>query len=218
MVSPTTLAERLLDALHQTNSHDLPNQVLSLQSLINLLDMDEATRLDAVGREYLRRLRAVADKIEGQVSFLKAISSLARHVPKMSAIDLPDLFRELQAEARSVLETPLTWSVHLAVHTVKGDHDLLYPSLGDLLKAMVECVSPRTAKAVHIASSRAAERTVVEMAVSGLGLEKRAAIMGQRSEVQLARERLRLLGIDLHVGAARSDCLSVTLTFSPSDA
>lgn len=218
MVSPTTLAERLLDALHQTNSHDLPNQVLSLQSLINLLDMDEAARLDAAGREYLRRLRAVADKIEGQVRFLKAISGLARYAPKMSAIDLPDLFRELQAEARSVVETPLTWSARFAVHTVRGDHDLLYPSLGDLLKAMVEGGTPRTAKTVHVASSVAAERTVVEMSVSGLGLEKRAAIVGQRCEVQLARERLRLLGIDLHVGAARTDGLSVTLTFSPSDA
>ena len=106
-----TAAERLVAAMHQACSHDLPNQVLSLQSLINLMDMDEVIPLGAAGHEYLTRLKAVAEKTAGMTDFLKAMVRLARTVPQPRALAVLELFRELMAEAKSAFDVPLVWDM-----------------------------------------------------------------------------------------------------------
>src|SRR6266542_6419629 len=45
-------ASRLLEALHPVCSHDLPNQIVALQSLLQLFSWDEADHLTPQGREY----------------------------------------------------------------------------------------------------------------------------------------------------------------------
>src|SRR6266542_384953 len=50
-------AERLLRSMHKVFSHDLPNQMVVLQSLLQLLRQEEAQNLTDDGREYVRRLQ-----------------------------------------------------------------------------------------------------------------------------------------------------------------
>ena len=51
-----TVSDHLLRAMHKVFSHDLPNQMVVLQSLLHLLDQEESARLSDKGREYVRRL------------------------------------------------------------------------------------------------------------------------------------------------------------------
>lgn len=210
--APMRAAARLLASIHPTCSHDLPNQILSLQSLINLIEMDEAERLDSSGREYLRRLRTVADKIDGLTTFLKEMVRLPRQTPRTREIVLTELFRELQAEARSVLKTPIRWDIRLTGVTIRADHDLIYPSIGDLLRTMVEG-DAQTPRPVKVTSSFTSRRAIVEIAVGGIGMDRLSATMEQRTEVILARERLRHAGVGLSFGRSRPDEASIVFDF-----
>src|SRR5262245_42244724 len=85
-------AERLLAAMHKVFSHDLPNQLVVIQSLLGLLG-DEASRLSDEGRDMLRRIGAAAGRAGDMVYFLKDMARQAGEV---------DLLHRLgQAGARS---------------------------------------------------------------------------------------------------------------------
>ncbi len=211
---PITSAERLLAAMHPTCSHDLPNQILSLQSLIHLMEMDEVEQLGPAGREYVQRLKAVAEKAAGMSDFLKAIVRLVRYVPQPREIALADLFRQLKAEARSVLQSPLTWEVRLLAGGVWADYDLVSSALSELLRALADGVAPTIAKTVSIASSVRSLRTIVDIAVRGPGVHTRLTMLPQRADYLLARERLHAAGVDLRLGPARVDEASVALEFA----
>src|SRR5262249_2340538 len=152
-----------------TCSHDLPNQILSLQSLINLMEMDEAERLDPAGREYLLRLRTVADKMAGMADFLRTMVRLMRHVSKPHEIVLADLFRELQAEARSCSATAIAWDLAAVKGTICADRDLVYPSVSELIRALTDV---KVAKSVTVTSSDSDRRKLVAINVRGSGMPK----------------------------------------------
>jgi light-regulated signal transduction histidine kinase (bacteriophytochrome) len=64
-------ADRLLSAMHQVLSHDLPNQLVVIQALANLLDDEEKKNLTADGQEYLQRLVGAARQAGELTTFLQ---------------------------------------------------------------------------------------------------------------------------------------------------
>ncbi len=91
-------AQRLLRGMHKVFSHDLPNQVVVLQSLLRLLQVEEIDRLSPDGREYVARLASAATKAGAQVRFLKEMSRLHSYQPRLHDLALPSLARELEAD------------------------------------------------------------------------------------------------------------------------
>jgi len=207
---PESSAERLIAAMHAVCSHDLPNQILSLQSLINLMDMDAVIPAGAAGHEYLTRLKAVTEKTAAMSDFLKAMVRLVRHTPQPCALTVHELFRELVAEAKSALDVPLAWDVRGLSGNVWADRDLVYSSLGDLLRAL----TAGGAKDIAVASSQSFRRTVVIIGVSGPGLPTTMSMLGQRYDFLLARERLHVAGVDLKLGPTGIGRASVVLDFA----
>ena len=55
----TMPSDRLLRGMQKVCSHDLPNQIVVLQSLLQMLQLEEADRLSPDGRDYVRRLQKV---------------------------------------------------------------------------------------------------------------------------------------------------------------
>jgi light-regulated signal transduction histidine kinase (bacteriophytochrome) len=209
----TNSAERLLAALYTACSHDLPNQVLSLQSLIHLISMEESPRLDAEGRQYLERLNSVAERIAGISDFQKAIVRLARTTPSPRAINLGEMFRELQALARKVIKAPLAWELELTSPPVWADHSLVFPSIGDLIKAMVVPAGP-TAVSVRAASTAAGPWVRLELTVRGVRVNP--TVFERRDDVVLAKERLHAAGVGLVVAPASVDEARMMMEFSPA--
>ncbi|MFO0966190.1 MAG: hypothetical protein U0793_11485 [Gemmataceae bacterium] len=92
-----TRAERLLAAMHKVFAHDLPNQLVVMQSLVGLLS-EEADRLSDEGRDHLRRLGAAAGRAGDMVYFLKDMARLSRLAEPMEEVGLAALAREAHAE------------------------------------------------------------------------------------------------------------------------
>jgi hypothetical protein len=189
-------AERLLAAIHATCSHDLPNQILALRSLIHLMDMDEVIPPGAPGREYLERLGAVAEKTAGLTDFLKAIARLARVVPQPRRVALLDLFREAIAESRSALEADLAWDIGPLAGAVFADRDLVHAGLGELLRSLA-ALGAKTVTVLSSGTGCAAGRVAVDIKVGGAGLRVAAEALEQRPDFLLARERLRIADVGL---------------------
>lgn len=91
-------ADRLLTKMHRVLSHDLPNQIVALQSLLQLLELEEAARLGDEGRECVQRLHRVARKAAGQVRFLKEMGRLGTSRPCVGSVTMAPLLREVASE------------------------------------------------------------------------------------------------------------------------
>ena len=124
-------AARLLTRMHRVLSHDLPNQIVALQSLLHLLELDEADRLSDEGRECLRRLKRVTQKTAGQARFLKEMGRLGTGKPAVATISLGTVVREVENELRQQLPSA---TVHCRV---AGD---VQPFAADPRRLVLACM------------------------------------------------------------------------------
>jgi hypothetical protein len=105
MSEPTSRADRLLGKMHRVLSHDLPNQIVALQSMLQLLELEEAKRLGVDGRECLTRLHRVARKAGGMIRYLKEMSRLNAGPRHLEAVALGSIVRELRIELQQQFPT-----------------------------------------------------------------------------------------------------------------
>ena len=128
-------ADRLLVKMHQVLSHDLPNQMVALQSLLQLLELEEANRLGDAGRECLRRLHRAARKAAGQVRFLREMARLRTHGRRVVPVTLATLVREIALEVGQQMSASPEMQCRLA-----GDDASFAADPRRLVLAMVEIV------------------------------------------------------------------------------
>jgi light-regulated signal transduction histidine kinase (bacteriophytochrome) len=93
-------SDRILANMRNLIQHDLPNQLVAVQGLLQLLMTDEAVRLSDDGREYVRRMRNATKVASEMVRYLKQMEQLHAYVPRREEICLSTLTRELQGELR----------------------------------------------------------------------------------------------------------------------
>src|SRR5437667_10877292 len=91
-------SDRLLRGMHKVISHDLPNQIVAVRGLLQLLSLEEADRLTEVGREYVRRLHSAAGRAAELLRFLKEMERLHSFTVQQEMVPLSALARELQGE------------------------------------------------------------------------------------------------------------------------
>lgn len=193
-------AARLLRGMHKVFSHDLPNQLVALQSLLQLLHADEWDRLGPDGREHLRRLVSAAEKAGAQVRFLKEMARLHRYQSGAEPVALAPLLRELQAELNQLFPGgTLAYAWDLQVASVWADPRFLGQALRELLGGLLQ--SAPAARWRVEGGARAGEsgaeltfRVVPEGAASS---PRRAEPAEQRLEFVLAREWLAAWGARL---------------------
>lgn len=132
--------ERLLQAMRPIYRHDLPNQLVIIQGLIQLLEMDEKDRLSEQGRDYLTRLSRVSRKALDMSRFLKEMTRLMTIDERASPIELPRFMEEVRAEARLLWpEVRFELSSDFEVDTVVGWPRLLNLALGEITRGVIAC-------------------------------------------------------------------------------
>jgi light-regulated signal transduction histidine kinase (bacteriophytochrome) len=95
-------AERVLAHLRNALSHDVSNQLVAVQGLLQLLQMEERDRLSADGQDYVRRAAVAAQRAQGLLATLKELIRLgAEKLPQPEVIYLDGLFREVAAEVKA---------------------------------------------------------------------------------------------------------------------
>src|SRR5688572_300329 len=131
-------AEMLLRGMHKVFSHDLPNQMVALQSLLQLLSLEEAGRLSEDGREYVRRSQSASRRASEMVRFLKEMGRLNVFVPKTETIALANMARELQGELQRLhphREFAFEW--HWSAATITGDTRAFLQAIVELIGGLL---------------------------------------------------------------------------------
>ncbi len=95
--------------MHPVCSHDLPNQIVALQSLLQLFEWDEAARLSSEGREHFAHLQSIAGKTRSFVQYLKTLVRLHRHAFQPQAVTVEALLAAVISEAEKLFPQT-TWS------------------------------------------------------------------------------------------------------------
>src|SRR5689334_11074635 len=85
-----TDAERRLTSMHKVCNHDLPNQLVVLQSLLKLMELEEAEHLSEQGREFVRRMQNASQHASSMVRFLKEMSGLGMRAARLEPIALAE--------------------------------------------------------------------------------------------------------------------------------
>jgi light-regulated signal transduction histidine kinase (bacteriophytochrome) len=93
-------ADRLLAAMHPVFSHDLPNQLVVVQSLATFLELEEMDALSPQAREYVTKLASAAKRAGQMVQFLKQMARLNGLDESVDTVQLAHLNREIRAAIR----------------------------------------------------------------------------------------------------------------------
>lgn len=201
-------SDQLLRAMHKVFSHDLPNQMVVLQSLLQLLEQDESARLSSDGQEYVRRLVGATRKASDMVRFLKEMGRLHAFTPRTEPIALETLARELQGELQHLhpdrqFEFDWQWQTP----TISGDPRVFLPAI---LEVFAGLLRPH-AKSAHV-SARSEERAdAVELsfAIDERSVPARPVgflqMLEQRMEIILAGEWLTQCGAELRLMLPAND-------------
>lgn len=189
-----TRAARLLRGMHKVFSHDLPNQMVVLQSLLQLLQMEESERLSADGREYVERLGSAARKTAGMVRFLKEMGRLHSYQPQFEEVPLVALARELRAELNQLYPgrtLEYTWDWKLP--GVRLDYRPFLQAVLELLQLRVEAAGGAACQVLGMARDQP-PWVVLDFRVQPVPAR---ANLDQRLEIVLAREWLASGGAEL---------------------
>jgi signal transduction histidine kinase len=93
-------AERLLGWFQQALGHELPNHLVAIQGLLNLLELEEGDHLSRNGREYLRRVSANTQKAQRLLRALTDIGRVRHLLALPEPIALAELAQELTTEMK----------------------------------------------------------------------------------------------------------------------
>ncbi len=91
-------ADRLLREMHKLCCHDLPNQIVVAQTLLQLFLDDETQRLDAEGVESLQRLTRLLAGAASMTRVLRELVKLADQESKPELLDWKLLARDWRAK------------------------------------------------------------------------------------------------------------------------
>ncbi|HWP34685.1 MAG TPA: ATP-binding protein, partial [Thermodesulfobacteriota bacterium] len=127
------LANRELEAFSYSVSHDLRAPLRSIDGFSQALLEDYEERLDADGREHLRRVRAASQRMAQLIDDLLGLARVARSELRREAVDLSALARDIVAELRGrEPERPVVVEIADGLVT-RGDPRLLRLALENLL-------------------------------------------------------------------------------------
>jgi signal transduction histidine kinase len=156
-------AERLLGDMQRSINHDLPNQMVAILGLLQVLELEEQGRLSPEGRDYLRRLAAITRRVQETLTLLRAIGRAAADAGPAENVTLADLARDAAAEVRQ--QPParaITCPLQLQAPTVRVCRRSLQRAVVGLIRAALQ---ESDASDYHLALGSRATPAGVELVV-----------------------------------------------------
>ena len=192
-------SDQLLRDMHKVVSHDLPNQMVVLQSLLQMLDLEESAQLSDDGREYVRRLLNATGRASDMVRFLKEMGRLNTFTCRTETIPLIALARELQGELQRLYAErhfEFDWKWH--VPTIVGDTRVYLQAILELFAGLLHLHT----KTCRVSAQCDPCGDALELAFH---LDEKVRpvaniqVLEQRMEIILARAWLALCGAGVEV-------------------
>ena len=209
---------RLMHAMHSVCSHDLPNRMVALRSLVHLIKMDGGDGLPPDLADMLNRLAAALDRTNHLVEFLKEMSRLNRCTPKDEAVRLVQMAAEWRAELRGRLpQREIDWQFHSAGDAFRTDRRLLHQSVLALMLLGSELV-PGPKVFAQVRGTVHDGRVYLTLRIQGPDepVLVQAPMVENRVEYALAAESLGVLGGRLECTAeSHGVAFALTIPSSP---
>jgi signal transduction histidine kinase len=95
-------AERMLACHQMALGHELPNHLVALSGLLQLLATEEESQLGADGREYLRRIMAATQRVQTLVGRLAEMGRVLRDSWQVERVALNEALREAAVESKKL--------------------------------------------------------------------------------------------------------------------
>jgi light-regulated signal transduction histidine kinase (bacteriophytochrome) len=209
--------EEVLRGMHKALAHDLPNQIVALQGLLQLLDQDESAALSPDGREFLMRLHGAARRTGALARFLKEMAQVPALTCKTATIVLDRFALEVQGELQRLhpdRQLDFRWNWH--VPEVVGDARILVRAVTELFVGLLSSEG----QACRIDGSSQASGTVIRLEFQMTVPETSAALrpietFEQRMEIILARAWLSCCGASveftLPIAGAPRFCITLPI-------
>jgi signal transduction histidine kinase len=132
-------AERLLAYYRPVLGHDLPNLLVAILGLLQILELEEGAHLGPEGQDYLRRLRDSTHRAQATVRLLKDIGRAAEDPGPAEGVPLADLVDEVTALVKLLYpERSIEYDLSIQVPVVVLPRRLLHRALTQLLRHVVD--------------------------------------------------------------------------------
>jgi signal transduction histidine kinase len=127
--------ERRLEIIRKSISHDLPNQLVAIQGLTQLLSLEESSRFSPDGQEYLRRVGGACTRALEIMHLLKAILKVGTQPEPREAVTLKEVAGTLAAEIKQLSPgTVIEYHFSIDAQEVHASRGCLQQALGGLLR------------------------------------------------------------------------------------
>ena len=159
-------AERLLEAMYPVFSHDLSNQLVIVQSLANLLEIEERQNLSTRAQDYLTRLTGASQRAGRMVQFLKQMVRVSNLKEPTENIQLSYLAREIQAEINQLFPgRSFRYEMRWKVPTIRAGRRAFYQALVELIRSGIDSQTESVLE-LRVESRRRQSGTEIEVSVS----------------------------------------------------
>src|SRR5262249_37260293 len=101
----TVSTDRLLACFRKAFNHDLPNQLVAIQGLLQVLRLDEADRLSPQGQACLERVIAAPDRAHDVAPNRAAIGRAGQDRTPGGLVSLAEVVGEAMAEVKLLYST-----------------------------------------------------------------------------------------------------------------
>jgi signal transduction histidine kinase len=147
-------ANKELESFAYSVSHDLRAPLRSIDGFTQAIEQEQASRLDDTGRDYLRRVRAAADKMMGLINALLDLSRLSGGELKRVSVDLSAFAKEVADElSRTQPERAVEFVIPDGL-TVEGDAVMLRAVVENLLGNAWKFTGKRDAAKIEFGAVR----------------------------------------------------------------
>lgn len=209
-------SERLLHGMHKVLSHDLPNQMVALKGLLQLVELEEAKRLSAEGREYLRRLQIAAARAVDLARFLKEMDRLNTFAIRPETIQLEALGRELEGDLRRHGgDAKVVFNWRWDAPTLEGDPRIFRAAFSELWSVLL--LHRGNLRQVTGDSKRRCDNVELSFRLVYSGVDsKTARSISETLEIMLARQWLALTNASLELGPTEGEQVRLSILVADS--
>ena len=189
--------------MHPVCSHDLPNQIVALQSLLQFFALDEAEHLTPQGREYFQRLQSITGKTQLFVQYLKELARLQRQEARPEALTIAQFADDVRADVRRRFpDQDWKWQGAGPTEKIWTDRRLLQQGVIHLLHAAIGS-APGTGE---IALAAICQPDVVQLTVV---VKAAAATASPLGDAEAIERRLAFALAQEYLAAAETVCRPV---------
>ncbi len=164
-------ANKELEAFAYSVSHDLRAPLRAMEGFANALLEDYAEHLDAIGKDYARRVVSAAQHMDTLIQDLLAYSRLSRSALKPGTVSLDGVLGEVMHQFNNdIQKTGAQIRVERPLPEVLGDHATLVQVLSNLLSNAIKFVQPGVKPGVKIWAEEKNGRVRLWVEDTGIGI------------------------------------------------